>query len=136
VPTATLFLVLGILESRSEPGGVAERVLNWHMLVAFGIYFLWALVQQFLVQFYLLGRLLTILPAAPAVVLTGLTYSLVHLPEIGVTAVTAVAGIVWTGIYRRYRVLIPLAFSHAFLGTTFYYWVYGRDLFGTWSHGG
>ena len=29
--------------------------------------------------------------------------------------------------------LIPLAISHATLGPTFYYWVYGRDLFESWT---
>jgi membrane protease YdiL (CAAX protease family) len=62
-----------------------------------------------------------------------MAYSFVHLPDIGVTLAAAVAGIFWTFLYRRYRVLLPLGLSHALLGSTFYYWVYGQDLFMVWK---
>jgi hypothetical protein len=32
-------------------------------------------------------------------------------------------------------VLSPLALSHAILGFTFYYWIYGEDLLGAWRAG-
>ncbi|MFH0344937.1 MAG: type II CAAX prenyl endopeptidase Rce1 family protein [Chromatiales bacterium] len=111
----------------------AQRVGNWRVLLAFALFFPWALLQQTLFQFYLLGRLLTLFPASIAITCTGITYGLVHLPDIGVTLATTVAGIVWTYVY--YRVLSPLAFSHALLGTLFYYWIYGRDLAKEWAVG-
>lgn len=104
-----------------------ERMANGHLIVALLVYFPWALVQQVLLQFYLLGRLRTLWPARIAVLATGLSFALVHLPDVWVTAGTATAGIWWAALYLRYRVLIPLALSHAVLGVTFYYWVYGRD---------
>ena len=64
--------------------------------------------------------------------LTGVTYSLVHLPDLRVTAVTAVAGVFWCWAYDRYRSILPLAVSHALLGSTFYYWVYGKELAARW----
>ena len=135
VPAALAFLTTGVALGYSESGwtGVWERFSNWHILIACVLYFPWALLQQFLFQFYLQGRLLTLLPATPAVVVTGLAYSLVHLPEVGVAAATAAGGIFWTALYYRYRVLTPLALSHSVLGSTFYYWVYGRDLLNTWT---
>jgi membrane protease YdiL (CAAX protease family) len=105
-----------------------ERMANWHLVVAMLVYFPWALLQQVLLQFYLLGRLRTLWPARIAVLATGLSFALVHLPDVWVTAGTGAAGIWWAALYLRYRVLIPLALSHAVLGATFYYWVYGRDL--------
>ena len=30
------------------------------------------------------------------------------------------------------RVILPLAVSHALLGSTFYYWVYGKELAARW----
>jgi len=127
---AAIGLKLGYREFGWE--GAWTRLSNWHLPVVFLLYLPWALLQQFLFQFYLLGRLLTLLPAPVAVFATGMAYSLVHLPEVGVALATAPAGIFWTFLYRRDRALLPLGLSHALLGSTFYYWVYGRDLFMAW----
>jgi hypothetical protein len=45
------------------------------------------------------------------------------------------AGIFWSSMYYAFRVLSPLALSHAILGSTFYYWIYGEDLLGAWISG-
>jgi membrane protease YdiL (CAAX protease family) len=137
LPVMVLFLMLGVITGYKAGGwpGVASRILNWHSLVAFACYLPWALAQQTLFQFYLLGRLLALFPKTVpfvSIAITGLAYSLVHLPDIWSTLVTAGAGVVWSWLYCRYRVLLPLAASHAALGTTFYYWVCGRDLFDAW----
>ena len=113
--------------------GAVTRVDNWHIVPALAFYFPWALLQQTLFQFYLLGRLLTIFPAWLAVGLTGIFYALVHLPDLGITAATIAAGIFWTCMYYRYRRLVPLAFSHACLGAAFHYWIYGLDLAKEWQ---
>jgi hypothetical protein len=136
LPTV-VFLLVGILLGYREGGWPAatSRVLNWRILVAFGCYLPWALMQQTLFQFYLLGRLLALFPTnqpIPAVIITGLSFSLVHLPDVWTSLVTAVAGVAWTFIYFRYRLLLPLAFSHAALGSAFYYGIFGHDLAVEW----
>lgn len=111
------------------------RVLNWRILAAFGCYPPWAVMQQSLFQFYLLGRLLALFPKGqpmPAVIITGLCFSLVHLPDVWSSLATAVAGIVWTLIYYRYRLVLPLAFSHTALGSAFYCGIFGHDLAAEW----
>jgi len=138
VPTVIVFFLIGaILKSRDNGwAAVAEMLFNWKILAVFGAYVIWALIQQTLFQFYLLGRLLALFPRAMPlwpVLVTGLGFSLVHLPDIPTTLVTAIAGVVWTVIYYRYRCLLPLAISHAALGTAFYYWVCGHDLAREWS---
>ena len=135
IPVILAFAAIGLTLGYKQSGwdGAWARYLNYHLPLAFALYLPWALLQQFLFQFYLLGRLLTLFPASVSVVATGMAYSLVHLPEIGITLATAAAGIFWTFLYRRYRVLLPLGFSHALLGSTFYYWVYGHDLFMVWK---
>jgi membrane protease YdiL (CAAX protease family) len=130
-----LFLAAGLLLGYRE-GGWSEagrRVLNPQMLLALLLYLPWALLQQALFQLYLLGRLLVLIGAPGAVLLTGLAYSLVHLPHAAVTAATALAGVVWTGIYYRDRRLLPIAVSHALLGAAFFYWVLGLDLLALWA---
>ena len=47
-------------------------------------------------------------------------------------AVTLVAGTAWALIYYRWRSLVPLAVSHALLGTALHYWVFGNDLLERW----
>jgi len=135
IPAILAFAAIGLTLGYKEFGweGAWARVSNWHLPVAFFLYLPWALLQQFLFQFYLLGRLLTLFPAPIAVCTTGIAYSLVHLPEVAVALVTAPAGIFWTFLYFRDRVLLPLGVSHALLGSTFYYWVCGRDLFMSWE---
>ena len=39
---------------------------------------------------------------------------------------------VWSYAYLREQQLLPLALSHAVLGSTFYYFVAGRDLYQDW----
>src|ERR1044072_6844041 len=59
-----LFLAIGGTVAYQNGGGAAigERIFNWRILAAFGFYFPWALMQQTLLQFYLLGRLLVLFP--------------------------------------------------------------------------
>jgi membrane protease YdiL (CAAX protease family) len=134
VPATLLLLVVGLSIGYARGGwtGAAERVSNWHLIPAVAIYLLWALVQQFVFQFYLLGRLLYLLPPPWAIAATALIFSAVHFPRVAVMAAVAVAAVVWSTLYRRYRTLVPLAVSHAILGSTLHMWVFGRDLFAQW----
>ena len=68
----------------------------------------------------------------PAVIVASLGFSLVRLPDASTSLVTAVAGVVWTVIYFRYRLLLPLPFSHAALGSAFCYGIFGHDLAVEW----
>lgn len=133
---AALLVLLAIgLAIAYRAGGldaVLERLSNPRIVGAVLLYLPWALLQQFVFQFYLLGRLLVLLPVWGAVAITALAFSLVHFPRLPVMAVTLVAGAVWALIYRRYRSLLPLAISHALLGSALHYWVFGRDLLANW----
>jgi hypothetical protein len=137
IPTAILlFLIGGFLAYRNDGWpGVGARILNWRILAAFGCYLPWALMQQTLLQFYLLGRLLVLLPKKfrfVAFAITGACFGLVHLPDVWTAGVTVIAGTVWSLVYYRYRLLLPLAFSHAALGSAFYYGIFGHDLAVEW----
>lgn len=134
---ALLFLLIGAIVAFKSGGwpAVANRVLNWRILAAFGCYLPWALMQQTLLQFYLLGRLLALFPKRHLFVpllITGACFGLVHLPDVWSALVTVAAGVVWSVMYYRYRLLLPLAFSHAALGAAFYYGIFGHDLAAEW----
>jgi membrane protease YdiL (CAAX protease family) len=126
-------LIIGGIVSYQSGGwpAVATRCFNWKMLPAFGCYLPWALIQQTLLEFYLLGRLLALFPRQlswMAFVITGICFGLVHFPDLITAAVVVVSGTIWSFMYFRYRLLLPLAFSHAMLGTAFYYGLFGQDL--------
>jgi membrane protease YdiL (CAAX protease family) len=92
-------------------------------------------MQQTLLQFYLLGRLLAVFPQRllfVPIIITGTCFGLVHLPDWWTSLVTVASGMVWSFIYYRYRLLLPLAFSHAALGSSFYYGIFGHDLAAEW----
>ena len=137
IPVVILFFLIGGIVAYRNGGWSAAggRILNWRILAAFGCYLPWALMQQALLQFYLLGRLLVLLPKQlrfAAFIVTGACFGLVHLPDVWTALVTVAAGTVWSLIYYRYRLLLPLAFSHAALGSAFYYGIFGHDLAVEW----
>jgi hypothetical protein len=133
-----LALGMGMAYAQGGWEEVTKRIFTWRLFPAIGLYFPWALLQQTLFQFYLLGRLRVALPSKfplPAIALTGIGYASVHLPDWEITVVTSLAGIFWSSLYYAFRVLSPLALSHAILGSTFYYWIYAEDLLGAWISG-
>ena len=94
------------------------------------------MLQQTLFQFYLLGRVCTLFPSLHPLsqsVLNGLVFGLVHTTDIWIALPAVFGGTLWSLLYLRYRRLWPLAVSHALIGTTFYYWVYGLDLASRWT---
>jgi hypothetical protein len=137
VPPALLFLTIGGIIAYRMGGwsAVGARIFNWRILVAFGCYLPWALMQQTLLQFYLLGRLLALFPKRLLLVpfmITGTCFGLVHLPDVWTALVTMAAGMVWSIMFYWYRRLLPLAFSHAVLGSAFFYGLFGHDLAAEW----
>jgi membrane protease YdiL (CAAX protease family) len=118
--------------STAAPGTLIDRLVDWHMLLAAGLYLPWAFAQQYVFQFYLLGRLARVLPLLLAVAVTAAAFASVHFPRWPVMALTALAGAFWSFTYYRFRRLTPLAVSHALLGSALHYWVFGRDLLDAW----
>jgi len=137
VPVILLFCLLGMYigYERGGEAGVGVRLLHPKIPIAIALYLPWALLQQMLFQFYLLGRVRVLCPSLHPLshsALNGLAFGLVHAPDLWIAAMTWLGGTAWSFLYLRYRLLWPLALSHAVLGTTFYYWVYGQDLMGNW----
>jgi membrane protease YdiL (CAAX protease family) len=135
---AALFAGVGVARvwwTTNDWRAVAEELLRPTLLATFAVFVPWALLQQTLFQFYLLGRLRALLPGASALALAvtnGILFGAVHLPIWDVAIVTTAGGAVWSWCYLRDRRVLPIALSHAALGTTYFYWVRGRDLMLEW----
>lgn len=125
--------VAAVLVARAEGAPPGERFGNWQLLVAAAFYLPWALLQQYIFQFYWFGRWLTLVPVPAAGAITALAFAAVHFPRWPVMGATLVAGAAWSLIYYRWRRLVPLAVSHALLGTALHYWVFGNDLLESWD---
>jgi len=93
-------------------GGAASFVAT------FWGYCLWAFFQQFLMQDFMLLRLLRLLPERAAVVVTAVLFALAHLPNPILTPLTLAWGLAACALFLRYRNLYTLAVVHAILGVT------------------
>lgn len=85
-----------------------------------GGYVLWTIYQQFLLQDFVMDRLLRLLPAENAAVfVAGIMFAAAHLPNLTLTAATLVWGIVSCALFRRYRNLWALGLAQGLLGLCF-----------------
>ncbi len=84
---------------------------------SFLAYFLWALVQQFILQNFFLVRMLRLFPTrTAAVVVTGMLFAVAHLPNPLLTVATLAWGITACSLFLRYRNLYTLGLAHAVFG--------------------
>ena len=102
--------------------------LPGHVVWLFLLYPLWGLVQQYLVLALVARNLLAGGLPKPAIVLvSGVLFGVVHLPDLQLSSATLLVGLVFAPIYLRWRNLWPLGVLHGWLGVLFYYWILGRD---------
>ena len=80
-------------------------------------YGIWALIQQFIVQVYVLLRLLRLGVSRPrAIGVTALMFAIAHIPNPVLTPAVIVWGAVSCWLYLRYRNLYSIALAHGMLG--------------------
>jgi hypothetical protein len=83
----------------------------------YAAYAIWAFVQQFLQQCFVLSRLLRILPStASAAMVAAIMFSVAHLPNPILTPITLLWGVTSCWLFLRYCNLYPLALAHAIVG--------------------
>jgi membrane protease YdiL (CAAX protease family) len=107
---SAVFMAQRIHTLHSHFGRVA---LDFH----FSGYILWAFVQQFLLQDFFLLRLLRLTSnRSLAVVLAALLFSVAHIPNPILVALTFLWGTIACALFLRYRNLYTLGIAHAILG--------------------
>jgi len=83
-----------------------------------GLYILWALVQEFILQSVLFLRLEAIFGSKYAVFAAAFVFAFVHLPSPVLTVLAFCGGLVFSELFRRWRNLYPIGMIHAALGLT------------------
>jgi membrane protease YdiL (CAAX protease family) len=103
----------GLALEAQAPGDLGGRLIE-----RLASYPLWALAQQFLVQSYAHVRLREAFGRPwPAIVATGVLFSLFHMPNLMLVGLTLPAGLLWAWAFSRRPNLYALALSHAALGS-------------------
>ena len=81
-------------------------------------YFIWAIVQQFILQSYFFLRLEQLLPSRSAAIGSTVLFTLAHIPNLVLVSVCFFAGWAACEIFRRRRNIYALGVAHAILGLT------------------
>ena len=92
VVAAFVVAATGVVIARVSGMPLAPRFLNWHFVIAAMVYPLWGLLQQYIFQFYLFGRLLQVVSLRIAIPILGCAFAAVHFPRWPVMLATLVAG--------------------------------------------
>jgi membrane protease YdiL (CAAX protease family) len=82
-------------------------------------YVMWTIYQQILLQDLFMDRLLGLLSEEAAVTVAGILFAAAHLPNLTLTAVTLVWGVISCLLFRRYHNLWMLGLAQGLLGLCF-----------------
>ena len=96
--------------------------------VTLGLYPLWGIVQQFLLNGIVARNLSRRLPPAATVLAAAALFAVAHAPDGALMGLTFIAACIWVPIYLRWRNLWPLGVCHGLLGAVAYYVLMGRDV--------
>ncbi|HXY10941.1 MAG TPA: CPBP family intramembrane glutamic endopeptidase [Terriglobales bacterium] len=81
-------------------------------------YAIWALLQQFILQSFMYLRLESVVGGRRAVLTAAVLFSVAHIPNPWLVALSLVGALFFCETFRRYRNIFPLGLVHGALGLT------------------
>ena len=115
IPTFAAALVL-MIGFAALPGPVGNHTQHFGLLLALK-YLAFAALQQWLLQTLVWTNLRRAgLARLTAAVLSALLFALLHTPNFTLMLLCFLGALFWCGHYAKYRRLLPVILSHAFLG--------------------
>jgi hypothetical protein len=123
--TCSSIAIMGAIGTWTGTLGNVEHLGRW-------VWRTWHIegMQQLLLQVLLVPRLAVLMtgPAWRISVAAGLVFSLLHLPNLPLTALTLIAGVFWCEWFRRFKNLPALWLSHVLLAAAALYTLNGSAL--------
>lgn len=98
--------------------GTPVNFLRWHpnryLALQFAVGFCWALAQQYVLQGFVNRRAMILAGRGwGSIFIVAAIFGLLHLPNIWITAITFVGGVIWAAVYQRVPNLFALAITHS-----------------------
>jgi len=115
---AALALAIAILSAAYFSGSLHRLWGLRHPWLGVAVYICWAFVQEFMLQCFCVPMLRAMVSRVSSLLLAGVLFAVVHLPNPNLTLVAFFAGVAFTSIYARRKNLYVVALIHAVLGLT------------------
>lgn len=94
---------------------------NWPKFQNIWPYVIWAFAQQVLLESFFFLRVESLIGARRAVWASTFLFTVAHVPNMALTALTFIGALFFTEMFRRYRSIYPLGIVHALLGIAIAY---------------
>src|SRR5262249_25389835 len=119
--TSTIFFVGTVSCGLIAIAAIALRPFGpgYHVpLFQSGMYMLWSLAQEFILQSLFFLRFEALLGPRQAVFASAALFAVAHLPSPLLAVLSMIGGILFCELFRRYRNLYPIGLIHGALGLT------------------
>ena len=98
--------------------GTPLNFLRWHsnryLVLQLAVGFCWALAQQYVLQGFVNRRAMIVAGRGwGSILIVAAIFGMLHLPNMWITAITFIGGVIWATVYQRVPNLFAIAITHS-----------------------